>query len=136
MEADAEHLWELEGAYIRAHLEADHEAVLALWDEDFLGWPSRLPNTSGKDGGAAYLAEYFPEPTQLSPRLERQGIRFAGDAAILHYRLHWGGTDAGGSITTATTRLTHTWIKRDSGWRILGGMDWSEPAADQQATEG
>jgi len=127
MEDDAEHLWHLEETYIKAHVEADHQTILSLWDEDFLGWPSRLQKPSGKDGGAEYLAKFFPNPMQLTPRLERLGVRLEGNVAILFYRLHWGGDDGNGSITTATTRLTHTWVRRGSEWFILGGMDWSEP---------
>lgn len=128
----AEHLWRLEEAYIQAHVEADHQAILSLWDEQFLGWPSRLREPSGKDGGPEYLAEFFPKPMPLAPRMERLGIRVAGNVAILFYRLHWGGADEGESITTASTRLTHTWVKRGSEWLILGGMDWSEPPVEYQ----
>lgn len=129
---EAEFLWGLEEAYIKAHVEADHQTILSLWDKQFLGWPSRLSKPSGKDRGAEYLAEFFPAPLQLTPRLERLGIRFAGNVAIIFYRLYWGGGEESGSITTATTRLTHTWIKRDSEWFILGGMDWSDPSVEHQ----
>lgn len=126
-ESEAEVLWNLEEAYIRAHREADHDAILALWDERFLGWPSRLSDASGKAGGPDYLERFFPEPRQLSQRIERQGVRFEGQVAILHYRLHsWVGDEA--TAETSTSRLTHTWIKRGSEWFILGGMDWPEPA--------
>lgn len=128
----AEHLWRLEEAYIQAHVEADHQAILSLWDDQFLGWPSRLREPSGKDGGPEYLAEFFPTPMRSVPRIERLGIRVAGDVAILFYRLHWDRAAENGSITTATTRLTHTWVKRGSEWRILGGMDWSEPIVVDQ----
>lgn len=127
---EAELLWGLEETYIKAHVEADHQTILSLWDRQFLGWPSRLPKPSGKDGGAEYLAEFFPASLQLTPRIERQGIRFAGNVAVLFYRLHWGSGEETGPITTATTRLTHTWIKRDSEWFILGGMDWSDPSVE------
>lgn len=129
---EADVLWRLEETYIKAHVEADHQAILSLWDGEFLGWPSRLGEPSGKEGGAEYLAEFFPTPMQLAPRIERLGIRFAGDVAILFFRLHWGGAEETGSVTTATTRLTHTWVKRGSEWRILGGMDWSEPSVVDQ----
>ncbi len=128
----AEHLWRLEEAYIQAHAEADHQTILSLWDEQFLGWPSRLREPSGKDRGPEYLAEFFPTPMRLAPRIERLGIRFAGDVAILFYRVHWGGSNESGTVTTATTRLTHTWIKRGSEWLILGGMSSPEPSVEDQ----
>lgn len=124
---DEELLWSLEEAYLRGHREADHEAVLAMWDEALLAWPSRLPNPTGKDGGKEYMQTFFPEPGALNQRIERQGIRFEGKVAILYYRLYlWPGAE----FTPAsgiTRRLTHTWIKRGSSWFILGGMDWTEP---------
>jgi quercetin dioxygenase-like cupin family protein/ketosteroid isomerase-like protein len=130
--AEAELLWRLEERYITAHVEADHQTILSLWDEEFLGWPSRLGEPSGKAGGAEYLAEFFPTPMPLAPRIERLGIRFTENVAMLFFRLHWGGAVESGSSTTATTRLTHTWVKRGSEWRILGGMDWTEPSVVDQ----
>lgn len=124
-DTDADLLWGLEEAYLRAHREADHDAILALWDERFLGWPSRLPAATGKEGGPDYLVRHFPEPRQIKQRIERQGIRFEGDVAILHYRVYsWVGDEATAQVSTS--RLTHTWVKRGSDWRILGGMDWRE----------
>ena len=107
-------LWKYEQEYIQAHWDADHEKVLSFWDESFLGWPSRLDATTGKDGGEDYLQKYFAEPREGEFRIERQGVRIIGNIAILHYRVHVGED---------TGRITHTWIRRDSGWYMLGGMD-------------
>lgn len=129
----AEHLWQLEDAYIQAHVDADHQAILSVWDDQFLGWPDRLQAPSGKDGGPAYLAEFFATPRQVTPRIERLGSRVAGNVAVLFYRVHWTGSDDSGAATTTTSRLTHTWIQRGTEWRILGGMSSPEPSgADQR----
>ena len=110
----SELLWKYEAEYIQAHGDADHEKVLSFWDESFLGWPSRLDAATGKDGGEAYLRKFFAEPREREFRIERQGIRIVGNIAILHYRIHVG---------EGAGRITHTWIRRNSGWFMLGGMD-------------
>lgn len=115
----SEILWSYEEDYIQAHLDADHPKVLAFWDESFIGWPSRLDSATGKDGGVSYLQEFFSEPQESEFRIEREGIRVNGDIAILHYRIHAG---------SIASRVTHTWIRRESGWFMLGGMDSPEAA--------
>ena len=42
-----------------------------------------------------------------------------GDIAILYYRINAGNI---------ASRMTHTWIRRETGSFILGGMDSTEPA--------
>ena len=115
----SEMLWTYEKDYIQAHLDTDHQKILAFWDESFFGWPSRLDSATEKDGGESYLQDFFSEPQEGEFRIEREGIRVNGDIAILHYRIHAG---------SIASRVTHTWIRRDSGWFILGGMDSPEPA--------
>lgn len=112
-------LWELEEAYIKAHKNANHSKILSMWDENFLGWPSRLEKPSKKNSGSAYLEKYFakPMPSNTQFRIEKQGIHIENNVAILHYRLY---------LFESSTRLTHTWIKRGDKWYLLGGMDWNE----------
>ncbi|WP_431106792.1 nuclear transport factor 2 family protein [Winogradskyella poriferorum] len=112
-------LWELEKEYIKAHKDADYSKILSMWDENFLGWPSRLENSARKNSGLEYLQKYFskPMPADTEFQIEKQGIYIENNVAILHYRL---------LLFENSTRLTHTWIKRGDDWYILGGMDWNE----------
>jgi len=112
-------LWNLEEEYIKAHKDADHSKILSMWDENFLGWPSRLENSAKKNSGSEYLEKYFskPMPSDTKFRIEKQGIHIENNVAILHYRLF---------LFKNSARLTHTWIKRGDKWYILGGMDWNE----------
>lgn len=118
-EDQEELLWKLEEKYIEAHKDADHQTILSMWDENFLGWPSRLENAARKNSGSDYLEKYFskPMPADTKFRIEKQGIHIENNIAILHFRLF---------LFENSTRLTHTWIKRGDGWYILGGMDWNE----------
>ena len=112
-------LWNLEEDYIRAHKDADHSKILSMWDENFLGWPSRSESSAKKNSGSEYLEKYFskPMPSDTKFQIEKQGIHIEDNVAILHYRLF---------LFEKSTRLTHTWIKRGDKWYILGGMDWNE----------
>jgi len=82
-------LWKLEEEYIEAHKDADHASILSMWDENFLGWPSRLENSARKNSGSEYLEKYFskPMPVDTKFRIEKQGIHIEDNVAILHYRL-------------------------------------------------
>lgn len=102
-------LWELEEEYIKAHKDADHSKILSMWDENFLGWPSRLENSATKNSGSEYLQKYFskPMPADTEFQIEKQGIYIENNIAVLHYRL---------LLFENSTRLTHTWIKRGDDW--------------------
>jgi len=105
IESQEDVLWKLEEEYIKAHKDADHSKILSMWDENFLGWPSRLENAAGKNSGSEYLQKYFskPMPSDTEFQIEKQGIHIENNVAILHYRL---------LLFESSTRLTHTWIKR------------------------
>lgn len=119
IENEEDLLWKLEEEYIEAHRDADHTKILSMWDEKFLGWPSRLENSARKDSGSEYLAKYFskPMPPDTPIKIEKQGIHIENNIAILHYRF---------LLFKSSTRITHTWIKRKGEWHMLGGMDWNE----------
>jgi ketosteroid isomerase-like protein len=56
--------------------------------------------------------------------IEERAVHVTGDVAIDHYRIkaNWAKTDSGEVTKTDTARITHTWIRTDGGWQILGGM--------------
>ena len=106
-------VWQQEEAYWQLLHDNQKTAYLALWDERFVGWPRFEANPSGKDKIAstffATVSEY-----KLVPLSVRE---YGKNIVITFYRA---------SITrngvTHTSRLSHTWMRFKSGWRIIGGM--------------
>jgi ketosteroid isomerase-like protein len=55
--------------------------------------------------------------------IEQLAIQVTGDVAVDYYRINaaWDNGE-GGKVRTDTLRITHTWIRRNGTWQILGGM--------------
>jgi ketosteroid isomerase-like protein len=117
-----DHIWALEESYITAYGNADHDTILALMHERFLGWPDSEDRPTAYSQVPAFLRANYGEPGALDFTIDKAGIRIQGDVAITHYLLvtRANDTDAGGQ--TPATRITHTWIKEGKDWKILGGM--------------
>ena len=105
-------VWQQEEAYWQLLHDNQKTAYLALWDERFVGWPRFEANPAGKDKiGSSFLpvSEY-----KLVPLSVRE---YGKNIVITFYRA---------SITrngvTHTSRLSHTWMRSKSKWRIIGGM--------------
>lgn len=106
-------IWILEKTYISNHQNADIEAIIPFWHDEFLGWPDSLPKPADKKAVVEYTKTKIKKPWTWDFKIEPKGIRIMGNIAVNHYILYISGT---------TTRITHTWIKEDNEWKILGGM--------------
>ena len=116
------HIWALEKAYVTAYKNADHDSILALMHDQFLGWPDSEERPMAYLQVARFLNEKYGSPGTSNFRIDRAGIRILGDVAITHYVLIATANDVDDSSQAHTTRITHAWIREDSDWKILGGM--------------
>jgi ketosteroid isomerase-like protein len=114
-------LWALEEAYISSFKAANHEAILAVYHDNFLGWPEENSAPAGKEGAELYLKTNYPEPATWNYKIEKMGIKVTGNVALTHYLVHFYEGE-GDSQQTVTSRITHTWIREGGTWKILGGM--------------
>ena len=121
-----EEIWSLEEDYISYFGEANHSAILLMYHSQFLGWPNSEMHPAGKKRAEKFLEENYPEPIQVVFQIRREGIRILGNTAITHYLLISSWIDEEGVEQKSESRITHTWIKEDSKWRILGGMSNSK----------
>jgi ketosteroid isomerase-like protein len=117
-----EEIWSLEEDYISFFDKANHDAILSLYHSQFLGWPDSESHPVGKKRAAEFIEEKYPEPTQAVFKIKREGIRIIEGVVITHYLLNLSWIDDEGAEQTRESRLTHTWVKEDSKWKILGGM--------------
>ncbi len=118
----AEQIWALEDLYNAAFLAADHETIMSLWHDGFLGWPSGEPQPADREAGARYLEQHYNEPATWTITVERQGIKVLNDAVINHYIVSSKWTDANGIEQRRASKVTHTWVREAAAWKILGGM--------------
>jgi uncharacterized protein (TIGR02246 family) len=123
-------IWTLEQEYISAFKNADHDKILAFYDQDFLGWPDSQDRPAGKNEVRQFLKKYYAQPVPGSFQIERAGIRVFGDGdvVITQYVLNVSMRDADGVEQTHLTRITHTWQKKGARWWILGGMSNKQQA--------
>ena len=121
-----EKIWSLEEEYISYFKEAKHSAILSFYHSQFLGWPDSDLHPADKERAANYLEEKYPEPIQVVFEIKREGIRILNNIAITHYLLNSSWVNDEGVKQTSESRMTHTWIKDGSEWKIFGGMSSSK----------
>jgi len=115
--AEAE-IWALEQAYWEYNRDAKYEQIIATWHDQFLGWPEGEPRPVDKQTGARYVRKSYAEPASYSFEIEPAGIRVLGDVVVNHYTVRLSFKDG----KKRSMRITHTWIREKSGWKVLGGM--------------
>jgi ketosteroid isomerase-like protein len=121
---DQTQVWQLEKAYWEYVKANDLERYRALWNDNFLGWPFVSSTPVHKDR----ITDWIPANTSKGIKLqsysiEPLAIQVTGDVAIDHYRIKatWANAE-GVQEKTDTMRITHTWIRTNGTWQILGGM--------------
>jgi ketosteroid isomerase-like protein len=125
-DAVEEEIWALEEAYFANLYKADYEAVLAIVDSQFLGWPGAEPQPIDKEGSARFMKELIPRPTSCTFKIEREGIRVLGEVALTEYIIHVNCGDTAAVAKTQSSRITHTWVKEGDSWKLLGGMSYDQ----------
>ena len=117
-------VWEMEEAYWRYVEAGDVESYLGLWHEDFVGWPCFTWSPVGKEGVGAWVESIRDNGWTLTYQLRPQAVRLFGDVAVAHYAAEYvyqygDGTAEGEG---EWRKFTHTWMKMDDRWQIIGGM--------------
>jgi len=121
---DETQIWNLEKTYWEYVKANDLEKYRALWHEDFVGWPLISSAPVRKDHITDWITANTSKGVKLqSFSIEQLAIRVTGDVAINHYRIKmaWTGPQPA-DARTDTLRITHTWIRANGAWQILGGM--------------
>jgi len=122
---DQAEIWNLEKAYWEYVKTNDLEKYRALWHDDFVGWPFVSAAPVRKDHITEWITNNTSKGLTLqSYTIEQLAIQVTGDIAIDHYRikLNWTKKDTGEVARTDAVRITHTWIRTNGTWQIIGGM--------------
>jgi ketosteroid isomerase-like protein len=116
------HIWELERSYL-GHLQTEDLTGLAeFWHEEFIGWPSHAEDPVDRSIAEASISTLLETVQILSFDLHPLMIRVIGDLSVVQYRVDLDTEDTGGTKSSASYRITHTWLEERGRWRIVGGM--------------
>jgi Domain of unknown function (DUF4440) len=122
---DEAQIWNLEKVYWDYVKADDLQKYRALWHPDFVGWPFVSAAPVRKDHITDWITSNTSKGLKLqSYSIQQLAVRVTDDIAIDYYRLNanWTGSDTGEVARTDLMRITHTWIRTDGTWQILGGM--------------
>src|SRR5215468_140568 len=117
-------IWDLEKAYWEYVKANDLEKYRALWHDNFLGWPFVSSAQVRKDRITDWITANAAKGIKLqSYSIDQLAIQVTGDVAINHYRIKatWANGE-GAEARTDALRITHTWIRTNGTWEIIGGM--------------
>src|SRR5437899_13088425 len=118
-------IWNLDKAYWEYVKANDLKKYRALWHENFVGWPFVSAAPVRKDHITDWITNNTSKGLTLqSYTIEQLAIQVTGDIAIDHYRikLNWTKNDTGEVARIDAMRITHTWIRTNGTWQIIGGM--------------
>jgi ketosteroid isomerase-like protein len=122
-------VWNGEQDYFRYLKTKDLKNFMALWDEDFVGWPDYTALPVRKREIRTSVAEEFQNPASTLPLLTKpspEAITAFDDIALTFY--FWPETD---KTSATTSRIMHVWQNRKGSWHIIGGMDCEVPRPGQ-----
>lgn len=120
-------VWQLEQDYWSYVKALDLKSYLALWNPDFVGWPS----VSDRPQGKSHITDWITQETGKGLRLKSYKLKFAasqsfGNIVVDHYWVTTVWTGTSGDQPPITDRLMHTWMRVGNGWQIIGGMSAPE----------
>jgi catechol 2,3-dioxygenase-like lactoylglutathione lyase family enzyme/ketosteroid isomerase-like protein len=116
-------IWKMEEDYWVYVKNKDYANYLNLWDDNFMGYPS-----TNIIGGKANITEWITDLYKnnkgtFSYQLDRKVENVFGDVVIVLYdATTWWKGSKGEVLSKTNYKLTHTWKKTESGWKIIGGM--------------
>lgn len=113
-------IWRLEEAYWENWIKGDLEGCMSLLHEGFIGWPSSAEKPRDKNAARKFVQDYVDQTKPFAFEIKPSAISIRTDTAVVYYSLTWKDKD--GKQTGDSHRITHTWIKREDTWKVLGGM--------------
>ena len=122
---DEQAVWQLEEDYWRYVSAGDVDAYVRLWHEDFVGWPCFEREPKGKADIGSWVRDIRENKWKLKYQLKPLANQsFGDDVVVVHYAAEYvydygDGTRSGVGLWR---KFTHTWMKTDGRWQIIGGM--------------
>lgn len=117
-------VWNREVAYWGYLRAGEWDLWQDLWHEEVVAWPDNEPGPMYKEGvyqlmsGIAEAADF----QNVELEIRRRSVQVYGDIGIVYYEVHTAIPDEAGGFRPVQQRLTHTWLRTEDGWQIIGGM--------------
>jgi ketosteroid isomerase-like protein len=127
---DEKAVWKLETAYWEDVKALDLHSYKDLWYPEFVGWPYANSQPARKDHITDWIAAHTDKGARLQWfELKPADSQTTENIVVTYYWVTATWTDKAGRGEPSTMRVTHTWIKTEKGWKILGGMSAPVPAS-------
>jgi ketosteroid isomerase-like protein len=119
-------IWAAEQAIYAARGRGDLKPYIQAAARDYRAWPPFRPAPAGVEGLNQLGATMA---TQTKEKLEMRFVSLAlsGDAAVIYYQTHRTMLPDGRPVDERFD-VTHTWVREDGRWKVLGGMARNRPA--------
>ena len=117
---EQEQVWSMEEKYWQIVEARDREGYIALWDEEFVGWPYDSPAPVRKDVIRSDTFGKFEGLTKF--QLEPKVVQVCKGVAIAYYTVTAAYAPKIGTNEVVAFRCMHTWRKTNGVWLIIGGM--------------
>jgi ketosteroid isomerase-like protein len=115
--------WAAEDQYWAKNLAGDVAAYLAVFDDDFTGWPCVAERPQNKADLNTQGAGLLSVPgVKIRVSLEDKAATGSDDFVVVYYRAREFRRATDGKLEQLVRNFTHTWVKRPGGWKIIGGM--------------
>ncbi|MFN3817823.1 nuclear transport factor 2 family protein [Blastomonas sp.] len=127
-EAVREELWTKELSIYEGRSRGDLSLYLASTADNYIAWPPFNDVPKGNDG-LKETGRKMAGKTQEVLKMTYLDLALNGDTAVIYYKTHRTRL-ADGSPADQHYEVTHTWVRQDGSWKVLGGMARERPARD------
>jgi ketosteroid isomerase-like protein len=122
MSSQQKEVWQMEETYWRDVKGFDEAHYMTLWHKGFLGWPQDQKMPIGKVALGEAVHRKFQRKGTLDYEFLSKSVAVTGSVGITQYAVKSSFTGTDGHKASFSSRITHTWLKTDEGWKIVGGM--------------
>jgi ketosteroid isomerase-like protein len=113
-------IWTLEQSIYAGRAAGDLSNYVNNTSPDYVSWPPTvdkpMPYTNLKA-----TASGGPKASKEHLTMEFMDIAVHGNTAIIYYKTH-RTQRADGTLVDENFETTHTWVREDGHWQVLGGM--------------
>jgi hypothetical protein len=113
-------IWAKEQSIYAGRGKGDLQPYLSSLAKGYLSWPPLAAKPEGEDGLKATQRKMAGHAAE-SLAMTLDDFTLNGDTAIIYYHTHRSRL-ADGTPADETWEVTHSWVREDGQWKVLGGM--------------